>query len=181
MQDADMTAPATDPSPATAPPPATQTYRAARDYLVSLRSDYDRALAEFRWPTFTSTFNWAIDWFDVVGRGSDQLALWVVAADGSEQKVTYDEMSRRSDQVATWLATLGVRKGDHVLLMLGNQVELWESMLAIMKLGAVIMPTTTATGGADLADRISRGAATVVLANATDTGKFADAPESLTR
>ncbi|MDQ1673589.1 MAG: acetyl-CoA synthetase [Frankiaceae bacterium] len=170
-----MTAPATDASS------ATSTYRAARDQLVALRSDYDRAVAEFRWPTFPGTFNWAIDWFDAVGRGSDQLALWVVAADGSEQKVTYDEMSRRSDQVATWLESLGVGKGDHVLLMLGNQVELWESMLAIMKLGAVIMPTTTATGGADLADRLTRGAATVVVANEADTGKFVDAPTNLTR
>ncbi|MDQ1634085.1 MAG: acetyl-CoA synthetase [Frankiaceae bacterium] len=170
-----MTAPVTEPSS------ATSTYRAARDQLVALRSDYDRAVAEFRWPTFPGTFNWAIDWFDAVGRGSDQLALWVVAADGSEQKVTYDEMSRRSDQVATWLESLGVGKGDHVLLMLGNQVELWESMLAIMKLGAVIMPTTTATGGADLADRLTRGAATVVVANEADTGKFVDAPTNLTR
>ncbi len=40
----------------------------------------------------------------------------------------------------------GVRRGDAVVVMLGNQVELWESMLAIMKLGAVIMPTTTAVG-----------------------------------
>ena len=66
-------------------------------------------------------------------------------------------MAHRSDQVAHWLAAQGVGRGDRVMLMLGNQVELWESMLAVMKLGAVIMPTTTALGPADLADRIVRG------------------------
>ena len=54
-------------------------------------------------------------------------------------------------------ARRGVGSGDPVVLMLGNQVELWESMLAVIKLGAVIMPTTTAVGAADLVDRIARG------------------------
>ena len=49
-----------------------------------------------------------------------------------------------------------MEKGDPVLLMLGNQVELWESMLAVMKLGAVLLPMTTASNTADLADRITR-------------------------
>jgi len=60
--------------------------------------------------------------------------------------------------------------------MLGNQVELWETMLAVMKLGAVIMPTTTAVGPADLADRIDRGNARFVVCNPADEPKFADVP-----
>ena len=66
-------------------------------------------------------------------------------------------MARRSDQVAARLAALGVGRGDSVVLMLGNQVELWESMLAVIKLGAVVMPTTTAVGPGDLVDRMERG------------------------
>ena len=58
--------------------------------------------------------------------------------------------------------------------MLGNQVELWESMLAVAKLGAIIMPTTGALGPADLADRIERGGARFVVANSADTPKFDD-------
>ena len=84
-------------------------------------------------------------------------------------------MADRSDRVATWLRSLGVGKGDRVILMLGNQVELWESMLAVAKLGAVIMPTTGALGSADLADRIARGGARFVIANAADAAKFDDA------
>jgi acetyl-CoA synthetase len=83
--------------------------------------------------------------------------------------------------VANWLRAQGVAKGGRVVLMLGNQVELWESMLAVLKLGAVIMPTTTAVGSADLVDRIERGVARFVVCNAADTAKFDDVPGDYTR
>ena len=137
--------------------PGYQSYRAARDLLLSLREDPDRAAAEFRWPDVGDRFNWAVDWFDEIARGNDSPALVIVEEDGGSTTRSFDELARRSDQVAAWLAQQGVQRGDAVIVMLGNQVELWESMLAIMKLGAVIMPTTTAVGPADLVDRISRG------------------------
>ncbi len=136
--------------------------------------DHDRAVAEFRWPELSGAFNWAIDWFDVVARGNDRIALWITEEDGSETKVSFDEMATRSDRVATWLRGLGVQKGDRVILMLGNQVELWEVMLGIMKLGAVVMPTTAALGPADLTDRVERGDARCVITNVGDAAKFDD-------
>jgi acetyl-CoA synthetase len=60
--------------------------------------------------------------------------------------------------------------------MLGNQVELWVTMLALLKLGAVIMPTTTAVGSNELLDRMARGEAKAVVANPGDTDKFATVP-----
>jgi acetyl-CoA synthetase len=164
----------------------TDLYRAARDHLVGVISDYDEAVGTFAWPRLTGAFNWAIDWFDVIARqsrpgddsasGNDRTALWIVEEDGSEHKISFAEMAESSDRVATWLQQLGVGKGDRVILMLGNQVELWESMLAVAKLGAVIMPTTGALGAADLADRIDRGGATFVIANDADTAKFDGGP-----
>lgn len=151
-------------------------YRSARDQLVALISDYDKAIDEFCWPQVTGAFNWATDWFDVIARDNHRPALWIVEQDGSEQQVTFAEMVQRSDRVAAWLEQLGVSKGDRVILMLGNQVELWEAMLAVAKLGAVIMPTTSALGPADLNDRITRGGARFVIANTGDTAKFADVP-----
>ena len=128
----------------------------------------------FEWPRLTGRFNWATDWFDTVAATRpDATALWIVEQDGSERKVSFAELARRSDQVATWLRGLGVGKGDRVILMLGNQVELWEAMLAVAKLGAVIMPTTAALGRDDIADRIRRGHARFVIANAADAAKFA--------
>ncbi|WP_037578337.1 AMP-binding protein [Phaeacidiphilus oryzae] len=154
--------------------PTTAAYRAARDLLQNLA--YQRAVEEFAWPDLGDRFNWAIDWFDAVARGQERTALWIVEEDGSEARYSFDELARRSDQVAAHLAAHGVGRGDRVLLMLDNQVELWESMLGVMKLGAVILPTTTAVGPAELIDRIERGRVGHVLANAADTGKFAEVP-----
>ncbi|PSR63931.1 MULTISPECIES: AMP-binding protein [Nocardia] len=154
----------------------TELYRQARDRLVELATDYDTAVRTFHWPRLTGEFNWAVDWFDVIARGNDRTALWIVEEDGSELRVSFDEMAQRSDRVATWLAELGVRQGDRVILMLGNQVELWESMLAVAKLGAVVMPTTGALGPADLIDRITRGAVRFVITNGRDTAKFDEVP-----
>ncbi|MFE3797839.1 AMP-binding protein [Nocardia tengchongensis] len=159
----------------------TDAYRAARDGLLAAGTDYDAAVRDFEWPRLTGEFNWATDWFDAIARGNDRPALWIVEEDGSEQRVSFDEMADRSDRVATWLSGLGVGKGDRVMLMLGNQVELWEAMLAVAKLGAVIMPTTGALGPADLSDRIERAGARFVIANHGDTGKFDEVPGDYTR
>ncbi|MFN3008092.1 AMP-binding protein [Mycolicibacterium wolinskyi] len=159
----------------------TDRYRSARDELVASIADYDKAVETFAWPELSGTFNWAIDWFDTIARDNPRTALWIVEEDGTERKVSFADMAERSDRVAAWLKNLGVGKGDRVILMLGNQVELWEAMLAIAKLGGVIMPTTGALGPADLADRISRGGARFAIANAADTGKFADVPGDYTR
>lgn len=152
----------------------TERYRAARDSLIEVMSDHDPAVEDFDWPRLTGSFNWAIDWFDAIARGNDRTALWIVEEDGSEQQISFDDMATRSDLVATWLRGLGVAEGDRVILMLGNQIELWEAMLAVAKLGAIVMPTTGALGTADLSDRIDRGAARFVITNSHDTVKFTD-------
>ena len=118
-----------------------------------------------------ASFNWATDWFDVIARGNDRTALWIVEEDGDEQKISFAEMADALRPGRDLAGRLGVGKGDRVILMLGNQVELWEAMLAVAKLGAVIMPTTGALGPADLADRITRGGARFVIANAADTAE----------
>ncbi|MBB2987998.1 AMP-binding protein [Terracoccus luteus] len=151
-------------------------YRAARDRLLGLRGQHEEAVAGYVPPDVGDRFNWAVDWFDAIARGVDRPCLTIVDDAGTPDErvtsVTFDEMARRSDQVAAWLTQVGVRRGDAVLLMLGNQVELWETMLGVMKIGAVIMPTTTAAGPGDLADRIARGAARVVVADSREAHKF---------
>ncbi len=149
----------------------TERYRAARDEVFALAADETLAHS-FSWPQLSGAFNWATDWFDVIARGNDRTALRIVEQDGSEQSVSFAAMAERSDRVATWLEQLGVGKGDRVVLMLGNQIELWESTLAVAKLGAVVLPATSALGRSDLADRITRGGARAVIANAADATKF---------
>ena len=128
-------------------------FHAARELLLQHRDDYDRAYAEFRWPELDG-FNWALDWFDAIG--GDVTALWVVEEDGSEQKLSFAELSERSNRVANHLRGLGVARGDRLILMLGNQVELWETLLAAMKLGAVVIPATTLLGPTDLVEPVER-------------------------
>jgi acetyl-CoA synthetase len=159
----------------------TDLYRTARDQLVEVIGDYDEAVEAFAWPQLTGAFNWATDWFDVIARGNGRTALWILEEGGDEHKISFAEMADASDRVAAWLGRLGVGKGDRVILMLGNQVELWESMLAVAKLGAVIMPTTGALGPADLTDRITRGGAKFVIANDEDAAKFDDVAGDYTR
>jgi acetyl-CoA synthetase len=111
------------------------------------------------------------------GRGGNpQTALRIIGEDGTDRSYSFAEMSERSDRLATSLAAGGVAPGDRVMVMLGNQVELWESMLAVMKLGAVIMPGTTALGRKDLLDRVGRGAVRHVITNTDQVDKFADIP-----
>ncbi|WP_129628808.1 AMP-binding protein [Candidatus Oscillochloris fontis] len=160
--------------------PVTERFRAMRDFLIAQREDYATALRDFTWPQFEQ-FNWALDWFDVIAQGNDRLALWIVEEDGHETRRTYAEMSAQTNRVANWLRQLGVRRGDRMILMLGNQVELWETVLAAMKLGAVIIPSATLLASADLQDRVERGAVRHVVARAVDAPKFAEVPGDYTR
>ena len=146
--------------------------RAARDLLLGQRGEGDSARAEFSWPEISGPFNWAIDWFDVIGRGRADLALWIRDEHGSDERYTYGELVDRSDRLAGWLAAQGVGKGDAVMLMLGNQIELWTMMLAVMKIGAIILPTAQALQDFDLEDRVPRADVRVVAANPVDEPKF---------
>jgi acetyl-CoA synthetase len=163
------------------PTQATQDLRAARDFLLEYREDYATAVQKFEWPR-PHTFNWGLEWFDVIAtERPDQPALTIVEEDGSSRSWTYEQMSRRSDQVAGWLSANGVERGHRILLMLGNQVELWEIVLAAIKLGAVIIPASTLLTPTDLADRVLRGGAKFVVARDVDTLSFRSVPGTFLR
>jgi acetyl-CoA synthetase len=148
-------------------------FLAAREFLFTHRSDYAGAMAGFQWPKLNH-FNFALDHFDYLAQGpqANTLALWIVGDDGVEQKITYAELAARSNQVANWLESLGVKRGERVLLMLGNEVPLWETMLACIKIGAVMIPATALLSRDDLIDRLDRGQARVVVTGAPHCIKF---------
>ncbi|WP_328505762.1 AMP-binding protein [Streptomyces sp. NBC_00391] len=159
---------------------ATDEFRAARDFLLAHRDDYATAYKGFTWPR-PEYFNWALDWFDVIARGNDRTALHIVEQDGTETVLSFAEMSARSSQVANRLRDRGVRADDRILVMLGNQAELWETALAAMKLRAVVIPATPLLGPADLRDRVERGRVKHVIVRAEDAPKFDDVPGRYTR
>ncbi|MGV7030078.1 AMP-binding protein [Methylobacterium symbioticum] len=151
-------------------------FREARDLLLAHRTDHEAAVAAFRWPD-PVPFNWALDWFDADLAGSpesrERTALWIVdAASGAEIRLTFAALSRRSNQVANHLRGLGLRRGDHLLLLLGNVPALWETMLAAMKLGAVVIPATTLLTADELADRLERGRARMIVAGPEQVARF---------
>ena len=150
---------------------ATASFLAARDFLLTHRLDHERAYRDFRWPVL-DRFNWALDHFDVMARGNGATALHIVGEDGSEVKRSFSEMAERSSQVANYLRGIGVQRGDRILLMLGNELPLWEVMLAAMKLGAVLIPATALLTAEDLRDRLDRGQVRHVVAASAQTGKF---------
>src|SRR3954466_15336794 len=157
-----------------------EAFVAARDFLLGCREDYDTAYRDFRWPVL-DRFNWALDYFDPMARGNDRPGLWIINEGGDEARLSFAELSERSNRIANHLRRLGVARGDRVLLMLGNVVPLWESMLAAMKLGAVIIPATTLLTRDDLIDRFERGRARHVITSADNTAKFAEVPGDYTR
>jgi acetyl-CoA synthetase len=153
------------------------TFQEARAFLLEHRIDYDTAVAQFRWPD-PVPFNWALDWFDAElarnPESKDRPALWIVDAGSNlETKLSFEALSRRSNQVANFLRAQGLKRGDHLLLLLGNVIPLWETMLAAMKLGVVVIPATTLLTPDELRDRLDRGRAKVVVASQEQVAKFA--------
>src|SRR4030081_409296 len=153
------------------------TFQEARAFLLKHRTDYDAAVKGFRWPD-PVPFNWALD-FVVAELARDpesknRPALWIVdAGSNRETKLSFEALSRRSNQVANFLRAQGLKRGDHLLLLLGNVIPLWETMLAGMKLGVVVIPATTLLTPDELRDRLDRGRAKVVVASQDQVAKFA--------
>jgi acetyl-CoA synthetase len=157
-----------------------QPFLAARDFLLAHRTDYATAVRDFRWPQLNE-FNWALDYFDAMAEGNQANALWIVEEDGSEQRYSFQQLASRSNQVANHLRALGVRRGERILLMLGNDVALWETMLAAFKLGAVVIPATALLTPDDLGDRIERGQVRHLVVGSAHVDKFVGLGEGCSR
>ncbi|CAG4912217.1 AMP-binding protein [Paraburkholderia saeva] len=160
---------------------AANSFLAARDLLFRHRTDYDSAYREFAWPTL-GEFNWALDYFDAFARNNNQPALVIVeGATGEETRYTYAQMSERASRMANFLRGIGVGRGDRVLLMLPNRVELWDVMLAAMKLGAIVLPATTQLSPDDVRDRVQIGGARYAVVDSGELAKFDAIDAGLTR
>ena len=159
---------------------ATEGFLKARDFLLAHRTDYATAYRDFTWPQLAE-FNWALDHFDRMAANNERPALWIVEESGAEQKLSFAQMAMRSNQVANWLRAHGVARGDRVLLMLGNEVALWESLLAAIKLGAVVVPCSALLTVDDLADRLGRGEIRHAIVGSAHVEKFASLGGDYTR
>ena len=91
-----------------------------------------------------SKFNFAFDCVDVMAEKSpDKTAMMWVAKDGvTEHRFTFAEMKTNSNKAANYLKSLGIGKGDRVMLVLKRHYQFWFVMLALHKLGAIAIPAT---------------------------------------
>ena len=166
-------------SPRAAPEPLT--FREARDRLLELVHDYHGARAGFSWPR-PREFNWALEWFDAelaAGEHGHKTALKVIGE--RVETRTFVELAHELSRLANGLRSLGARRGDRLLMMLGVVPELWATMLAAMKLGLVLIPAMPTLGQADIADRLERGQAKYLVAHGADAEKFAGLVEGVAR
>jgi acetyl-CoA synthetase len=148
-------------------------FLAARDFLLNVGS-YQEAKENFEWPHLTK-FNWALDYFDHMAKGNDNLAVICADENGKERKVTFEEMRQRSNQVANFLRDLGLMKGDRVIIMMETAIELFEILLGIMKAGGAIIPAATSLPPKDVSDRIERGNVKFAIVHSPFVEKFTKA------
>src|SRR5262245_49421693 len=152
----------------------------SRDFILKHRTDYNEAVRRFRWPVLTE-FNWALDYFDRIAAANQRSALHIVEEDGTEHIRSFAQLAADSNRVANYLASLGATRGDRLMLMLGNEIGLWEILLAAIKLGVVVTPATTLLTTADLQDRIDRGHVRHVVVGGPNIGKLDAVRGSFTR
>ncbi len=153
--------------------PEPPTFRQARALLLELDDRYVAAKTTFVWPR-PERFNWALDWFDAelaAGDHGAKIALKVVGE--TVETRTFAELSQDSARLANGLRSIGAKRFDRLLMMLGASPELWVTMLAAMKLGLVLIQAMPQLGEADIADRLERGKAKFLVAHAGDAEKFA--------
>jgi len=90
-----------------------------------------------------NSFNFAYDIVDTLGRSKpDKLAIMHVAEDGAESRITFSQVKRASAQCANYFKSLGIKRGDRVMLVLKRRYQFWYAMIGLHKLGAVAIPAT---------------------------------------
>ncbi len=124
---------------------------------------YEEMIAQFEWE-FPETFNFAGDVVDKWAQSDPNLlALHWVDDDGDEKKITYQEMSQRSQKLCNFLSSLGVERGEVVVIMLSRESEWWEICTACLRMGAILSPGTIQMTSKDIEYRINRAEATCFI------------------
>ena len=132
--------------------------------------DYEAERSRFRWPRH-DRFNFAKDVLDRWAADRDKLALLLLDASGTEHRYTFHQLRRRSSQVANMLQGKGVARGERVFVMLPRVVEWWETLLGVLRMGAVAMPGTALLTEKDIVYRANEAEATAIVTDAAGAAK----------
>jgi len=124
----------------------------------------------------TEKFNFGFDLVDALAdREPKKLALLHISRDGEERRFTFKDIKKASNQVANYFKSLGIKKGDKVMLVLKRHYQFWFSMIALNKLGAIAIPATNQLQEHDFEYRFkSAGISAVVCTADGDTANQID-------
>jgi len=159
--------------------PSARQFLAARDFLLNA-ANYEQAKAHFEWPEIPD-FNWALDYFDALAEKCSQPALQYVNDTGTERKFSFQTLKERSNQAANFLRSIGLAKGDRILLMMQNCPELFIVFLGAMKIGCVVIPASTLLTAEDVSDRVLRGNVKCIFTDAELVTRVSQALQTVTR
>ncbi len=159
---------------------------ATRDTVVHTPDKQERIYHRFITPTvedgkltkieFTNEekFNFAFDIVDALGTEKpDKLAMLHVAQDGTERRLTFQDMKKESARAANYFKSMGIRRGDRVMLVLKRHYQFWFAILGLHKLGAIAIPATNQLLEKDFTYRFAAGNVKAILCTAD--GNVADA------
>ena len=114
-------------------------------------------------------FNFAFDIIDRLGREKpEKLAMLHIGKDKSEHRFTFRNMKDASNQTANYFKSLGIKKGDKVMLILKRHYQFWFAMLALHKLGAVAIPASNQLKEHDMTYRLNKAGIKMVVCTADD-------------
>ncbi len=114
-------------------------------------------------------FNFAFDVVDeIADKYPDKIAMIHVGLDKTERKFTFNDMKRGSAQAANYFKSLGIKKGDKVMLVLKRHYQFWMSILGLHKLGAVVIPATHQLKDHDFEYRFNAAGVKAIVCTATD-------------
>lgn len=132
---------------------------------------YEDICRDFRWEV-PETFNFGTDVVDRWAKEGDRLALIWRDDKGAEARLRYSDVAKLSDRLANVLRANGIEKGDRVLVMLPRCPEWMIALTAVMKIGAVPIPSIEMLTARDIAYRVENSQARGAICRAPHAGKF---------
>ena len=113
-------------------------------------------------------YNFAFDTVDALGRAyPDKLAMLHIDTDMTERRFTFRDIKEASSQAANYFKSLGIKRGDRVMLVLKRHYQFWFAILGLHKLGAIAIPATDQLQAHDYTYRFEAAGVTAIVATAT--------------
>ena len=154
--------------------PSRSTHRLVSENFVETEEDEHGALTKLTFKN-TDRFNFAFDVVDAIAdKDPEKLAMIHIAKDMTERRFTFRDMKEASARTANYFKSLGIRKGDRVMIVLKRRYQFWFTILGLHKLGAIAIPATSQLQAHDFEYRFMTAGVSAIVATEDD-----DVPEQV--